>query len=193
MTHARTHTHIHGKESIPDSSNIHLPNKEVNSLRFIQNRLLPSGKYYLVVKCRRFGWMCYLHIYGSTIWQIDRAGVCATSAKFYHIISLLQDGCRHINTTSRICNYACLFVCVYRCTLSAACAVHSVPPLRFDLHGLRFWVWFLAACEIFFTAGASGQFLPFTHRVVQWESRPLAGYKTVGALKWTLISFCCRG
>lgn len=33
---------------------------------------------YLMVKCRRFGWTCYLHIYGSTTSQIDRAVPSAT-------------------------------------------------------------------------------------------------------------------
>lgn len=67
---------------------------------------------------------------------------------------------------------------------SAAWAVHSVPPLDFDVDELRFWFGFLAASESFFTTGpARVQLLPFTQRDIQRESRPLAGYKTVGALK----------
>jgi hypothetical protein len=101
-----------------------------------------------VVKCRRFGCKLYLHTYGSTISHINRAGPSATSVNFYQFSSQLLYSFRRNNSISLICNS---FVCFYGCTpifiVSAAYAVYSVPPLSFDVDGLRFWFRFLAASE----------------------------------------------
>jgi hypothetical protein len=150
--------------------------------------LLSSGDSFphLIKKpSSQLGFVTYLlncpRIYGSTISQMERAGPSATSVNFYQFSSQLLDSCRHNNSTSRICNFVCLFVST--AVPCAACAVCSVPPLSFDVDELRFWVRFLAASEMFITSGAFRQLLPFTLCLIRWESRPLAGYKTVGALK----------
>jgi hypothetical protein len=123
----------------------------------------------------------FFYIFMTIISQIDRAGPSTTSAKllpdylaFYKIFAA---------TITPHLAPVISFACFYCCTLSVACTVHSVPLLSCDVDEVRFWVGFLAASEMFFNSGsASGHLLPFTQRVIQWDSRPLAGYKTVGAL-----------
>jgi len=138
---------------------------------------------YLVVKCRRFGLNVFFFF--TYLWQYylaDRQSgslynVSKTSNRllaFYKIFAA---------TITPHLAPVISFACFYGCTLSVACAVRSVPPLSCDVDEMRFWVGFLAASEMFFNSGsASGHLLPFTQRVIQWDSRPLAGYKTVGAL-----------
>jgi hypothetical protein len=101
---------------------------------------------YLVTKCRRFGWTCYLLIYGSITPQMDRAGPSATSEN--SIILLAYYKIVAATMTSHLASVISYVFCFYGCSLGAVCAVHSVPPLSFDVDELRFWVGFLAASDI---------------------------------------------